>query len=96
MTIYDHVARRLARRGMTDCQAHAFLIQFGRTAAGRDFGWRDVAPYLSAAQCERIDAAAVRWLSNPDNAAKPEPPTVRAWRDGKALAAGKDEGPEGA
>jgi hypothetical protein len=93
ITVYDHAHARVKRRGTTAALAAQFLLQFG-TGEGKDIGWGDITPMLTREQAELIDAAADRWLSNPANAARPEPENVRAWKDRRSLKAGKDEGPE--
>jgi hypothetical protein len=88
---------RVMQAGMSASQATAMLERFER-GQGKDIDWEGIAPRLSREQANRIDDAGCAWMLNPANAAKPEPVSVRAWRDGKALAAGKDddEGPEAA
>lgn len=88
MTILDHALRHVQRHGMTERQALNFLTQFTHSQDG--IGWNDPVPFLSAALTTKLDTAAARWLTNPANAAKPEPPTVRQSRDRKRAAAGDD------
>ncbi len=83
MTIYQHAHARMERCGMTAGQATEFLGIFARTTAGQEIPWQDVAYSLWGCWSDPIDRAASRWLLNPGNAAKPEPMSVRAWREGQ-------------
>jgi hypothetical protein len=84
MTIRDRARVWLRNREMTEPQIDTFLDRFAK-GAGRDIDWEGIAPYLEPKIVDRIDRAALGFMTNPANARLAKQPEPQPARDGKAL-----------
>jgi hypothetical protein len=60
--VFELALNHLQSNGMSEPDALQVLEQFGG-GSGKDIPWADIQPYLDKRQVERLDRAAVGWLT---------------------------------